>query len=1069
MQDQEDELYRRWCRSADAGALGELFDSAAPRLLKVAVHVVGDAAEAEDLVQTCFMALIQQREGLDPARSVWPWLATVMQRKAIDLRRRRGWSAGSDSLEALVEPGADPAAPLERRELSAALAKAIDGLPEPFRQPAVLRLRHGLPVADIAHVLERSPSTVRVQLHRGRELLRAALPAGMTGALALLLPSTARGLGAVRVNVTAEAAAATAGVSVAGSSVLGAIMMSWKTLVVPAVALAALVIWMRRPSPEIEYVDGVGAQAQTALASPGEDAHQALLGASVQQSSEFRESAAPAATGLRVRVVDLDSGEPLAGVQLGLFEPRRGRLSEAAQDRPEFWRMYGDGQVRSVDQARWPQVHLDSEAVRFGAGDALFFDEPDRGQKPLAEAETDADGGADFPQRSAVLLLADHPGYLRRGMVLDPGEAELTLALGRARAIEGSVQLPDGSLPGVALHVSLTSLLRRPSVVEEGQTFQVVYFESTGFTAVDVSADGRFQAKVAADQVRARILTPGWKVKGPSTFSLQDEAPVRILVVPAPTLRFEDAVTGAAIERVRLVGREWESQYVKWSGEYTAPGGVLELLGWPEVLESWNEWGGAQFIAWAEGYRSAKVSIDRYTGPGEYVFRLPPGSTPELRGRVLRGGSPIEGAEVALVAHSPLQWGAGDEDLVDACTADRNGRFRVTAAPGTYVLRVRHGEDRHYRLADLPGSGEVLMDLDAQGEIQATIVDGSGEPLEQHEVMMADSTGRRELSLTDGAGVVRFRQLGPGRYTLATGSKPQGGQMTSEHFEPIDLGAGETAQVQAVVAEIGDTQVAHVYGAGADWEWWTNLNPAWEELGQAGRIELSRDPQAGVLELRSPDGQRWSCRVPNTEEFDIRIPTGNAELRGRVIEDKTGAFQGWRIYAREVDGVYDQPKPSTAIGADGSFAIVGLANALYSLHLHAPLSRGHTHDYTMGDYVYSPRLEAGRAPELTLDFRGAGEAAMLEGRVVRGPGKAPMRSAFVLLHCTAETSDGRLEFGREMVNTDADGSFRVETRAGVERVLTVYETWTTEGRVHEQALPADLELAGGVLEVVVEE
>jgi DNA-directed RNA polymerase specialized sigma24 family protein len=48
-------LFAAWWRRGDARALGELFDAAAPRLLKLAIHLVGDAAEAEDLVQATFL------------------------------------------------------------------------------------------------------------------------------------------------------------------------------------------------------------------------------------------------------------------------------------------------------------------------------------------------------------------------------------------------------------------------------------------------------------------------------------------------------------------------------------------------------------------------------------------------------------------------------------------------------------------------------------------------------------------------------------------------------------------------------------------------------------------------------------------------------------------------------------------------------------------------------------------------------------------------------------------------------------------------------------------------------
>src|SRR5688572_14496340 len=186
----EDRLFERWCRQGDAEALGELFDLASPGLLRLAIHLVGEAAEAEDLVQATFLAAIEQRARVDSSQPVLPWLTAVLSNKAADHKRRarRGVDLGevSDSVE-------DASLPAERRELSGELAKAIDALEEPYRQVMILRLRHGLSPADIAHVLERSPGAVRVQLLRAQQKLRGRLPPSLVGAF-LIAAAAPRGL-----------------------------------------------------------------------------------------------------------------------------------------------------------------------------------------------------------------------------------------------------------------------------------------------------------------------------------------------------------------------------------------------------------------------------------------------------------------------------------------------------------------------------------------------------------------------------------------------------------------------------------------------------------------------------------------------------------------------------------------------------------------------------------------------------------------------------------------------------------------------------------------------------------
>lgn len=149
----EDRLFERWCRQSDADALGELFDLASPGLLRLAIHLVGEPSEAEDLVQSTFLAAIEQRASVDSHRPVLPWLTAVLSRKAADSKRRARRELDLEGL--LKSPAEDASVPTERRELSGELAKAIDALDEPYRQVMILRLRHGLSPADIAHVLER--------------------------------------------------------------------------------------------------------------------------------------------------------------------------------------------------------------------------------------------------------------------------------------------------------------------------------------------------------------------------------------------------------------------------------------------------------------------------------------------------------------------------------------------------------------------------------------------------------------------------------------------------------------------------------------------------------------------------------------------------------------------------------------------------------------------------------------------------------------------------------------------------------------------------------------------------
>jgi len=248
--DSVDAQFLRWRTSGDLEALGAVYDAAAPGLLRMALHHVRHPAMAEDLVQTTFVAAIHQAARWDASRPLLGWLTGILANHAKWQQRREGRAVDAARLHT-----AEPADPLEiaaAAEFTAQCDAAIETLPEVYRPVLRLSLKHELQAAEIAHVLGRPAGTVRSQLTRGLELLRAALPAGVAlGAFAVLLP--ARGMLAVRSEVlaaaksaaaAATAATATLAVGAATSLWIGSITMK---KVAVGIVLALVVGWLVMP------------------------------------------------------------------------------------------------------------------------------------------------------------------------------------------------------------------------------------------------------------------------------------------------------------------------------------------------------------------------------------------------------------------------------------------------------------------------------------------------------------------------------------------------------------------------------------------------------------------------------------------------------------------------------------------------------------------------------------------------------------------------------------------------------------------------------------------------------
>ncbi|MFP4283429.1 MAG: sigma-70 family RNA polymerase sigma factor, partial [Opitutales bacterium] len=78
--------------AGDAHALRALYEAFAPRLLGLAVRILGSGAEAEEALQDSFVQVWRQARRFDPERaSVETWLFLIVRRRCIDrLRRARG-------------------------------------------------------------------------------------------------------------------------------------------------------------------------------------------------------------------------------------------------------------------------------------------------------------------------------------------------------------------------------------------------------------------------------------------------------------------------------------------------------------------------------------------------------------------------------------------------------------------------------------------------------------------------------------------------------------------------------------------------------------------------------------------------------------------------------------------------------------------------------------------------------------------------------------------------------------------------------------------------------------------
>lgn len=331
-----DRDFRRFRATRDPAALAAVFDAVAPRLLLVAMHLVRDAATAEDLVQSVFLQVLRDVDRFDPQRPVLPWLLGMLEHRASDLRQRahvRRERADVAVLAAAspMASGPTPANAAALAEVRERVAEAIAGMPADYRTVLTLRLVHGLAPVDIAHAHGLPPATVRTRLRRGLELLRAALPRGwaapgLTALLAAELLRASDGLATVRAKVL-TAAGGTSAVGVGGwLCVLAALLL----LIGGGVALSS----RNEPAPPSVAPSST---ARVAATSSTERTPAALVGAERLTALNLAtpdRPADPRTSIVRGRCVD-EGGRPLAGVVVAWHVMRAWRTPGPGDDQAE--------------------------------------------------------------------------------------------------------------------------------------------------------------------------------------------------------------------------------------------------------------------------------------------------------------------------------------------------------------------------------------------------------------------------------------------------------------------------------------------------------------------------------------------------------------------------------------------------------------------------------------------------------------------------------------------------------------------------------------------------------------
>ena len=164
--------------SPPGASLEDLFRRHGRSVLRAAWRVTGSESDAEDVVQTVFLRLLDHGHLATLGPEAGPYLRRAATNAALDVLRRRASARAvpiEDEGDELPDRAAGPAGRLRQGELRAELRRALAELPERAAEMFTLRYFEGWSNGEIAGAAGTSAGVVAVTLHRARRTLQKSL------------------------------------------------------------------------------------------------------------------------------------------------------------------------------------------------------------------------------------------------------------------------------------------------------------------------------------------------------------------------------------------------------------------------------------------------------------------------------------------------------------------------------------------------------------------------------------------------------------------------------------------------------------------------------------------------------------------------------------------------------------------------------------------------------------------------------------------------------------------------------------------------------------------------------
>jgi RNA polymerase sigma-70 factor (ECF subfamily) len=184
------------CKQGDEAAFRTLVERYQRRIYVLAVGMVHDQHDAQDITQEAFIKVHRYLDNFQGSASFYTWLYRITYNLCIDHLRRSGRLQTVDyddriRREPAADPGgllpaqleANPAKVVGRKELLDRIREAVDALPPYHRGVIIMREIEGMSYKEMAAAMKVSKGTIMSRLHHARHKLQKALAPYLEGDL----------------------------------------------------------------------------------------------------------------------------------------------------------------------------------------------------------------------------------------------------------------------------------------------------------------------------------------------------------------------------------------------------------------------------------------------------------------------------------------------------------------------------------------------------------------------------------------------------------------------------------------------------------------------------------------------------------------------------------------------------------------------------------------------------------------------------------------------------------------------------------------------------------------------